>query len=72
MKNIGVCRECQDRKRIVTEEEIYDCHEHCQKYKEAVEQENERQKRIIEADRGFVEHLRYMSADKERRRKHGL
>lgn len=35
---INVCKGCTDRYRIITEDKITDCHDHCRKYQEAKEE----------------------------------
>lgn len=32
---INVCKECPNRYRIITEDMISDCHDHCERYREA-------------------------------------
>ena len=57
-----VCRDCPNRRRIVTENEIYDCHSHCENFK------NERQKAINLREKKHTEkelnHLIYGSKKK--------
>ena len=69
MRTIDTCRGCPDRKRIVTETEIFDCHSTCERYKAAVEDAKELHKKIIDASRGDKEIMRYMVDDKEKRRR---
>ena len=28
----NVCKDCPDKKRVISETEIYDCHDHCEKF----------------------------------------
>ena len=71
MRRIGVCMGCPNRKRIVTDDYIYDCHMDCQTYKDAYNRETEQMNKAIKARQPDTEMLRYYTADKEkRRRKH--
>lgn len=71
MRMIDTCLGCPDRKRIITETEIFDCHSTCERYRAAVIREEEKAEQIKKAKMGDNEHLRYMVDDKEkRRRKH--
>lgn len=69
MRTIDTCLGCPDRKRVITETEIFDCHSTCERYKAANIREQEKEERIKKAKLGEKEHLRYMANDKEKRRR---
>jgi len=65
MRKIRVCQHCTER--------YLGCHDHCPKYKEAYERETEILNKTRREWQGDREHLNYLRADKEkRRRKYGL
>ena len=72
MRRVNSCLNCPKRKRIVTDDYIYDCHSDCEVYKAAFERETDIMNKRIKATLPDKEHLRYMVDDKERRRRHGL
>lgn len=69
--NIRVCRGSQERKRIVTEDKVYDCHNYCEKYKEAVRQARKLEIKRYKGEMGERELRAYLTADKEKRRRNG-
>ena len=28
----NVCKDCPDKKRVITEDTVFDCHDHCEKF----------------------------------------
>lgn len=65
MRRIVVCHYCTER--------YLGCHDHCEKYKEAYARETELIEKAKKEKMGDREHLNYLRADKEkRRRKHKL
>ena len=47
LRSDHLCKDCPDRKRVITEDGIYDCHSHCEKFRQSkAEIEEVRQKRI--------------------------
>ena len=61
MRRIGTCLNCPDRHPA--------CHDSCQKYKAAYDRETELLNKVRQGSRADREHMNYMIADKEKRRK---
>lgn len=72
MRRVNSCLNCPKRKRIVTEDYIYDCHTDCEIYKAAFDRETDKMNKAIKAQMGDRQHIAYMVDDKEKRRRHGL
>lgn len=72
MRSIKVCYQCPNRDRHINEDgSIYDCHSHCEVYKEACDKELERVQTARKKSQATFDLLNYYIADKEKRRKHG-
>lgn len=69
MRKVDTCKDCPDRKRVITEDSIVDCHSYCERYKAAIERETEKHDLIRECTRAEREHVRYLADDKEKRRR---
>lgn len=69
MRRITTCFNCTQRYRIVEEDRIDDCHDHCERFKEAYKKETELLNKAKQEMLGDREHLCYLREDKRKRQK---